>query len=117
MESPVVPEESNHAAFLLDRYLSEGRAHKPTVHFDRETISDDTDGLRGAGKPGHDLPGTASGNVQRDPLRREWGTFGSGVTVRAGNAARLAAQSVKKKLFAFVAEKLEANLVDLVAYL
>jgi 4-hydroxybenzoyl-CoA reductase subunit alpha len=43
------------------------------------------------------------------------GTFGSGVTVRAGNAARLAAMSVKKKLFEFVAEKLEANVEDLVA--
>ncbi len=43
------------------------------------------------------------------------GTFGSGVTVRAGNAARLAAISVKNKLFEFVAEKLEANPEDLVA--
>ena len=43
------------------------------------------------------------------------GTFGSGVTVRAGNAARLAAISAKQKLFQFVAEKLEANAADLVA--
>ncbi len=43
------------------------------------------------------------------------GTFGSGVTVRAGNAARLAAGSVKKKLLEFVAEKFEANPEDLVA--
>jgi 4-hydroxybenzoyl-CoA reductase alpha subunit len=43
------------------------------------------------------------------------GTFGSGVTVRAGNAARLAAISAKQKLFNFVADKLEANVVDLVA--
>ncbi len=43
------------------------------------------------------------------------GTFGSGVTVRAGNAARLAAMSVRNKLFEFIAEKLEANLADLVA--
>ncbi|MDP2645686.1 MAG: molybdopterin-dependent oxidoreductase [Desulfobacterales bacterium] len=43
------------------------------------------------------------------------GTFGSGVTVRAGNAARLAAISVKQKLFALVAEKLEANAADLAA--
>jgi CO/xanthine dehydrogenase Mo-binding subunit len=43
------------------------------------------------------------------------GTFGSGVTVRAGNAAKLAAVAVKQKLFNFVAEKLEANLADLVA--
>jgi len=43
------------------------------------------------------------------------GTFGSGVTVRAGNAAKIAAFSVKKKLFECVAEKLEANWEDLVA--
>ncbi len=43
------------------------------------------------------------------------GTFGSGVTVRAGNAARMAALSVKKKLFEFVAEKLEVKPADLVA--
>ena len=43
------------------------------------------------------------------------GTFGSGVTVRAGNAARLAAIAVRNKLFEFMAEKLEANIVDLVA--
>ncbi len=43
------------------------------------------------------------------------GTFGSGVTVRAGNAARLAAISAKQKLFNFVADKLEANVDDLVA--
>jgi 4-hydroxybenzoyl-CoA reductase subunit alpha len=36
------------------------------------------------------------------------GTFGSGVTVRAGNAARLAAISAKQKLFSFIADKLEA---------
>ena len=43
------------------------------------------------------------------------GTFGSGVTVRAGNAARMAALSVKKKLFEFVAEKLGVDPQDLVA--
>ncbi len=43
------------------------------------------------------------------------GTFGSGVTVRAGNAAKLAAGSAKKKLFDFVADKLEANAADLIA--
>jgi 4-hydroxybenzoyl-CoA reductase subunit alpha len=42
------------------------------------------------------------------------GTFGSGVTVRAGNAAKIAAASAKKKLYEFVAEKLEANPDDLV---
>jgi 4-hydroxybenzoyl-CoA reductase subunit alpha len=41
------------------------------------------------------------------------GTFGSGVTVRAGNAARLAAISAKQKLFSFIADKLEANAEDL----
>ena len=41
------------------------------------------------------------------------GTFGSGVTVRAGNAARLAAISVKQKLFSLIADKLEANVADL----
>jgi 4-hydroxybenzoyl-CoA reductase subunit alpha len=43
------------------------------------------------------------------------GTFGSGVTVRAGNAARLAAIAAKQKLFNFLADKLEANVADLVA--
>jgi 4-hydroxybenzoyl-CoA reductase alpha subunit len=43
------------------------------------------------------------------------GTFGSGVTVRAGNAARLAAEEVRGKLFKFVADKLEANPEDLAA--
>jgi 4-hydroxybenzoyl-CoA reductase alpha subunit len=43
------------------------------------------------------------------------GTFGSGVTVRAGNAARLAAEEVRSKLFKFVADKLEASTEDLVA--
>ncbi|MDO9230459.1 MAG: xanthine dehydrogenase family protein molybdopterin-binding subunit [Syntrophales bacterium] len=43
------------------------------------------------------------------------GTFGSGVTVRAGNAALLAANDVRGQLFQFVAERLEANIDDLVA--
>ncbi|MDW7711044.1 MAG: molybdopterin cofactor-binding domain-containing protein [Deferrisomatales bacterium] len=43
------------------------------------------------------------------------GTFGSGVTVRAGNAAYLAATDVRNQLFAFVADRLEANLDDLTA--
>jgi len=41
------------------------------------------------------------------------GTFGSGVTVRAGNAARLAALSVKQKLFNLIADKLQADAADL----
>ena len=43
------------------------------------------------------------------------GTFGSGVTVRAGNAARIAAVSVKKKLFELVAAELEADVEELIA--
>ncbi len=43
------------------------------------------------------------------------GTFGSGVTVRAGNAAYLAATDVRRQLFESVAEQLEANPEDLVA--
>jgi 4-hydroxybenzoyl-CoA reductase subunit alpha len=43
------------------------------------------------------------------------GTFGSGVTVRAGNAARIAAESVRKRVFECVADELEANPDDLVA--
>jgi 4-hydroxybenzoyl-CoA reductase subunit alpha len=43
------------------------------------------------------------------------GTFGSGVTVRAGNAARLAALSVKQKLFGFLAEKLGVDPSELTA--
>jgi 4-hydroxybenzoyl-CoA reductase subunit alpha len=43
------------------------------------------------------------------------GTFGSGVTVRAGNAARLAAISVKNKLFEFVADSLDSDVEDLVS--
>jgi 4-hydroxybenzoyl-CoA reductase subunit alpha len=43
------------------------------------------------------------------------GTFGSGVTVRAGNAALLAAIAAKNKIFEFVADQLEANAADLTA--
>lgn len=64
------------------------------------------------GVPLEDIRVTAAdtGITPLDP-----GTFGSGVTVRAGNAARLAVMAVKKKLFQFVAEKLEVNPEDLVA--
>lgn len=51
-----------------------------------------------------------TGTTPLDP-----GTFGSGVTVRAGNAARIAAESVRKKLFECVADEMEANPADLVA--
>ncbi|MBI5014701.1 MAG: molybdopterin-dependent oxidoreductase [Deltaproteobacteria bacterium] len=43
------------------------------------------------------------------------GTFGSGVTVRAGNAALLAANDVRKELFGFVADRLECAVEDLTA--
>jgi len=64
------------------------------------------------GVPMNDVRVTAAdtGITPLDP-----GTFGSGVTVRAGNAARLAAIEVKKKLFKYVASELEANEEDLVA--
>jgi 4-hydroxybenzoyl-CoA reductase subunit alpha len=64
------------------------------------------------GVPMEDIRITAAdtGITPLDP-----GTFGSGVTVRAGNAARLAAEEVRGKLFKFVADKLEANPEDLVA--
>ncbi len=45
-----------------------------------------------------------TGTTPLDP-----GTFGSGVTVRAGNAARIAAESVKKRLFECIADEFEAN--------
>jgi 4-hydroxybenzoyl-CoA reductase alpha subunit len=41
------------------------------------------------------------------------GTFGSGVTVRAGNAARIAAIAAREKLFQGIADELEANPADL----
>jgi hypothetical protein len=37
--TPVVPEEFNLAAFLLDRNLSEGRAKKPAVYCEQQTIT------------------------------------------------------------------------------
>ncbi len=43
------------------------------------------------------------------------GTFGSGVTVRAGNAAKNAAVAAKNKLFECVADKMEAAVDDLEA--
>lgn len=41
------------------------------------------------------------------------GTFGSGVTLRAGNAAKIAARNAKEKLLEAVAEKVEADIKDL----
>ena len=43
------------------------------------------------------------------------GTFGSGVTLRAGNAARMAASEAKEKLLEAVAEKLEVDIHELEA--
>jgi 4-hydroxybenzoyl-CoA reductase alpha subunit len=43
------------------------------------------------------------------------GTFGSGVTLRAGNAARMAARAAREKLFEAVAEKLETPAEELEA--
>jgi 4-hydroxybenzoyl-CoA reductase subunit alpha len=51
-----------------------------------------------------------TGTTPMDP-----GTFGSGVTVRAGNAARIAANSVRRRLLECVADEMEANPEDLVA--
>ena len=64
------------------------------------------------GVPFDDVRVTAAdtGTTPLDP-----GTFGSGVTVRAGNAARIAAESVRNKLFECIADELEANPEDLVA--
>ncbi len=41
------------------------------------------------------------------------GTFGSGVTLRAGNAARMAAYAAKEKLLEAAAEKMETTIQDL----
>lgn len=64
------------------------------------------------GVPMEDIRITAAdtGITPLDP-----GTFGSGVTVRAGNAARLAAMEVREKLFKCVADKLKVPVEDLSA--
>jgi len=64
------------------------------------------------GVPMEDVRITAAdtGTCPMDP-----GTFGSGVTVRAGNAARLAAQEARKKLFKYVAKHLDVERDDLEA--
>ena len=64
------------------------------------------------GVPIEDVRVTAAdtGTTPLDP-----GTFGSGVTVRAGNAARIAAVAVRNKLFECIADEMEANPDDLVA--
>jgi 4-hydroxybenzoyl-CoA reductase alpha subunit len=45
----------------------------------------------------------------------DFGTFASRVTYISGNAVKAAAEDVKKQLFEFVAEQLEANVSDLVS--
>ncbi len=54
-----------------------------------------------------------SADTELTPL--DGGTFGSGVTLRAGNAIRAAAESAKKKLFAVVALKLGVRAEELAA--
>jgi 4-hydroxybenzoyl-CoA reductase subunit alpha len=62
------------------------------------------------GVPLEDIRITAA-DTEITPL--DPGTFGSGVTLRAGNAARLAALAAKEKLFDAAAEKMEVNPEDL----
>jgi 4-hydroxybenzoyl-CoA reductase subunit alpha len=64
------------------------------------------------GVPLEDIRITAA-DTEITPL--DPGTFGSGVTLRAGNAAKMAAFSAKEKLFEAVAEKMEINSKDLEA--
>lgn len=64
------------------------------------------------GVPLEDIRITAA-DTEITPL--DPGTFGSGVTLRAGNAAKMAAQSAREKLFEAVAEKLEVDIHQLVA--
>jgi 4-hydroxybenzoyl-CoA reductase subunit alpha len=52
-----------------------------------------------------------SADTELTPL--DPGTFGSGVTFRAGNAVKEAAKAAKRKIFEVVSEKLEANIDDL----
>ncbi len=62
------------------------------------------------GVPLEDIRITAA-DTEITPL--DPGTFGSGVTLRAGNAAKIAAQAAKEKLFEAVAEKMEIKVEDL----
>ncbi len=64
------------------------------------------------GVPLEDIRITAA-DTEITPL--DPGTFGSGVTLRAGNAAKMAACSAKEKLLEAVAEKMEARSEDLEA--
>lgn len=64
------------------------------------------------GVPLEDIRITAA-DTEITPL--DPGTFGSGVTLRAGNAAKMAAQSAKEKLLEAVAEKMEVRAEELEA--
>ena len=54
-----------------------------------------------------------SGDTETTPF--DFGTYSSRVTFISGNAVKAAAEDVNRQLFAFVAEKLEADPSDLVA--
>ena len=62
------------------------------------------------GVPLEDIRITAA-DTEITPL--DPGTFGSGVTLRAGNAAKMAAHAAKEKLLEAVAEKMEVSPKDL----
>jgi 4-hydroxybenzoyl-CoA reductase alpha subunit len=62
------------------------------------------------GVPLEDIRITAA-DTEITPL--DPGTFGSGVTLRAGNAAKIAAQAAREKLFEAVAEKMEVEIEEL----
>jgi len=64
------------------------------------------------GVPLEDIRITAA-DTEITPL--DPGTFGSGVTLRAGNAAKIAAQAAKEKLFEAAAEKMEIRIEELEA--
>jgi 4-hydroxybenzoyl-CoA reductase alpha subunit len=64
------------------------------------------------GVPLEDIRITAA-DTEITPL--DPGTFGSGVTLRAGNAARMAARAAKEKLFEAVAERMETSPEELEA--
>ena len=64
------------------------------------------------GVPLEDIRITAA-DTEITPL--DPGTFGSGVTLRAGNAAKIAAQAAREKLFEAVAEKMEVGVEELEA--
>jgi 4-hydroxybenzoyl-CoA reductase alpha subunit len=64
------------------------------------------------GVPLEDIRITAA-DTEITPL--DPGTFGSGVTLRAGNAAKIASQEAREKLFEAVAENMEVNVKELEA--